>query len=585
MFMSTKQFFSLPELMALLAPYLSLHDVSQLRQTNYLLYETYTPQLYRFLPLLEEDRFVQLWHNSKNARALVQNAYHVRQLEAKAAFLGVLYPRNRDEANGSDCSTSQPETKLPTIQFVRLTRLHCSMDYERTYPRSYLTQAHLPPLWLAAANPALTHLCISGLNLMDDDTILRDLRRTLGQLSRLTHLRLTTGRQHDRTTLRTFFSVFCSLPPAIECLQFKYSMVRMEGMEAAWTLRQGPLENLKELHMPTFHPGYGAQLICAVLEICPALERWDVPHLSAAGIDTVASTLQRCCPLLRHLSVHDSWAQENIVMIMDTMRQQYLRTCSIKDYFEGPDNRMTVALQKHSTALTRIRFSGTQVFRSDSIHAILSTCDALEHLVITGLHPWKVAISLEDAMTSHWVCERIQHLSIAVKMGHTRKDDEYVRGGTGDLLEEEQYWKGVEAFYTKIGCLTNLRVLDLKLGINVEGDYGTVQRWAYRYQDVSLPRLLALEDLKEGKRGYMSCLAGLKELRELRGSVYANTIEAKAALGQREMEWIVQHWPKIELVEFMSPGHEKNADQEIPEHLEWLQQQRPRMRLSLPKVQ
>ncbi|KAG0272524.1 hypothetical protein BGZ95_011734, partial [Linnemannia exigua] len=64
------------------------------------------------------------------------------------------------------------------------------------------------------------------------------------------------------------------------------------------------------------------------------------------------------------------------------------------------------------------------------------------------------------------------------------------------------------------------------------------------------PGMLGIRDDEMGRPGYLDLLSGLVKLKELRGSVRVTTNEAKATVGDREMEWIGSHLPALERVAF-----------------------------------
>ncbi|KAF9101797.1 hypothetical protein BGX27_011329 [Mortierella sp. AM989] len=124
--------------------------------------------------------------------------------------------------------------------------------------------------------------------------------------------------------------------------------------------------------------------------------------------------------------------------------------------------------------------------------------------------------------------------------------------------------------YKQIGSMARLKVLDLKR----QDTYSESD-----YQEKLLPRLLTLRDDELGATGCLSMLAGLTELRELRGSVRGDTSEMSRRMGQQEVEWMAEHRPSLEVAEFLQDDYGKILDFEVPAHLKWLQEQRPRLRL------
>lgn len=142
------------------------------------------------------------------------------------------------------------------------------------------------------------------------------------------------------------------------------------------------------------------------------------------------------------------------------------------------------------------------------------------------------------------------------------------------------YWESLETLYHTIGSLTRLTVLNLKvLAFDSRGK-------KLDYTSTTIPGLLTLGDGAHRQPGFLSLLSNLTHLRVLRGAVRADTPESMVTMGQNEVEWMVEHWPSLDLVEFLATGHENKVvsskeEEIIPPHLRWLQKHRPGIRLSL----
>ncbi|KAK3846518.1 MAG: hypothetical protein J3R72DRAFT_433976 [Linnemannia gamsii] len=148
-----------------------------------------------------------------------------------------------------------------------------------------------------------------------------------------------------------------------------------------------------------------------------------------------------------------------------------------------------------------------------------------------------------------------------------------------DEADEDEliYWESLETLYRTIGSLTRLTVLNLKiLAFDSRGK-------EIDYTCTTIPALLTLGDGALHRPGFLSLLANLSNLRELRGAVRADTPEALATMGQNEVEFMVAHWPSLDLLEFLPTGHESkdvySPAEMIPPHLTWLQKYRPGIRL------
>ncbi|KAF9118471.1 hypothetical protein BGW39_001158, partial [Mortierella sp. 14UC] len=62
--------------------------------------------------------------------------------------------------------------------------------------------------------------------------------------------------------------------------------------------------------------------------------------------------------------------------------------------------------------------------------------------------------------------------------------------------------------------------------------------------------MMVLEDRVAGLRGWLESLAELNQLEELNGSFNVDAMLPGFEFGQREADWMVQHWPRLKFVEF-----------------------------------
>ncbi|KAK3847984.1 MAG: hypothetical protein J3R72DRAFT_518699 [Linnemannia gamsii] len=127
--------------------------------------------------------------------------------------------------------------------------------------------------------------------------------------------------------------------------------------------------------------------------------------------------------------------------------------------------------------------------------------------------------------------------------------------------EERQQLTLLERLYFQISALTQLQYIKLKAFVLDE----RVEIPSGHYADNTFPTMLSLRDVDgSGKPGYLEYLSRSTKLRQLRGSVYANTCETKVTIGWPEARWMASHWPELEVAEFFS-----NED-ETMEPIVWL---------------
>ncbi|KAG0059751.1 hypothetical protein BGZ89_000155 [Linnemannia elongata] len=472
--------------------------------------------------------------------------------------------------------------------------------------------------WLISLSTRLTHLCFHGVEL-EIEIVVRVLCRTITQLHRLKHLELSP-RHNQEISIQVCRAIFLSCPPLLESLIYsnldigdragvhvvEMDLLSSQGNEwaqGALVLREEPLEHLKRLVLPGMRLGYKTEAIDWVVEQCPALEAFDVPCFADASVgDAVSSLLRERCPHIRHLSVRRpylGYRGGGAMSCMEKIPEQRLETFYFKGYIDEWPLQFELALSRHTETLREIRFVLCRKMNSSTIKTILTSCLALVHLEIQGTHLSTIHLALEDAIESEWVCCDLENLHIAIDVGqhedpssssssslsspHIRKPPERPMTLTlGEETSEDDliYWESLETLYRTIGSLSRLTVLNLKvLAYDSRGK-------ELDYTSTILPGLLTLGDSAHHQPGFLPLLSSLTHLRELRGAVRADTPESMATMGQKEVEWMVEHWPSLDLVEFLPTGHENKVtsseeEEMIPPHLRWLQKHRPGIRLSL----
>ncbi|KAF9100173.1 hypothetical protein BGX23_004001 [Mortierella sp. AD031] len=226
---------------------------------------------------------------------------------------------------------------------------------------------------------------------------------------------------------------------------------------------------------------------------------------------------------------------------------------------------------------------------SEALCAALLVCEALEEfrmewpgqrrLVTNPL----IFISLGDAVVARpWACTKIRHLEVAFGIAASSpllrpSDNPYYNRLPGCILsvEEQEQLGMLERLYRQIVILTQLSYLDLRmLALNEQG-FPTVTPCG---QNI-FPALLSLGDGETGRPGYLALWGRLTKLRVLRGSVNANTDEARVTMGWREARWMAAHWHELEVAEFSRKGEDPT------EPLLWLQEQYKEHRLMVsPKL-
>ncbi|KAF9905290.1 hypothetical protein EC991_001838 [Linnemannia zychae] len=465
--------------------------------------------------------------------------------------------------------------------------------------------------WLISLSTRLTHLCLHGVEL-ENELVVRVLCRTIIQLIHLKYLELSSHHNQE-ISIQVCRTIFLSCPTSLKSLIYsnmdigdrpglpvtELDLLSSQGDgwgQEALVLREEPLAHLKQLVLPGMRLGYRTDAIDWAVGQCPALEAFDVPCFADASVgDIISNILQERCPRLRHLSVRRpylGYRGGGVMSVMEKIPEQQLETFYFKGYIDEWPLQLELALSRHTETLREIRFVLCRKMNSSTLKTILTSCKGLVHLEVQGAHLNSIYLSLEDGIESEWVCRNLEHLHIAINMGQD-EDSSSSHKALGrsmaptltkenPVVDEDElvYWESLETFYRTLGFLTRLSVLNLKLLAFDSRDK------ELDYTCTTIPAFLTLGDRADHRPGFLPLLANLSNLRELRGSVRADTSESMTTMGQKEIEFMVEHWPRLELVEFLPTGRENKdfglmEEEVIPPHLAWLKKQRPGIRLSL----
>lgn len=80
--------------------------------------------------------------------------------------------------------------------------------------------------------------------------------------------------------------------------------------------------------------------------------------------------------------------------------------------------------------------------------------------------------------------------------------------------------------------------------------------------------MLSIRDTSTNRPGFLHHLSGLKQLRELRGSVSAETTETVVTMGWAEVNWMNQNWPELRQADFFEDIFK------VRKQFQWLQDKR-----------
>ncbi|KAF9538353.1 hypothetical protein EC957_006891 [Mortierella hygrophila] len=159
-------------------------------------------------------------------------------------------------------------------------------------------------------------------------------------------------------------------------------------------------------------------------------------------------------------------------------------------------------------------------------------------------------------------CTKIRTLSILVKLTPDGKSPVYVTDPSKRWWKKDDHvnWELLGKFYSLIGSLMELRVLDLRSAASIH-----------------TPSEVAPIICK--RLGYFFEFAGLAKLQELRGSIVWNHKAEEARMGEREVDWFVQHLPALSVAHFLPKGYKFSEEEvlkdEVPEVMQLLQTRLP----------
>ncbi|KAF9152635.1 hypothetical protein BG015_004972 [Linnemannia schmuckeri] len=616
-------FFQLPELASLLSTFLRASDISNLMQTSQKLHTLFHPCFWYHLELVSEEQVIRLIKSPDAFAALVNNFDRIRSLKITLVFLCFQYVAAQEymeqQYSNNDPSVaelpvplklakpawhsnpnyrSQMQTVQPLPLFTHLNRLHVNLEslYGGRYLSFAINMYNTSPLvltvcWLVGLNPGLTDLRIHGVDVPTPLSI-RVLARSISRLHNLKHLELK-GTTSSRPTFYDVAKVFFVLPPSIVSFKWKGELIHfapipdlnvshrdLDWDEGILVERREPLQSLKVLELPSDTTGYLHSQLKHIFSHCPMVEALEFPFVNPDENDCyeMVDVIKANCPRIRRVFVKQKYRDGRghcVLGVTESLPRQQLETFHYTGIQDDSPGRLGVTMTKHSVTLRRIVLREAIQLQSNGIQEILASCRVLEHLEISGMRHSRLAITLTDATLAPWVCSNLKYLGLAVNLGDYNRP----QGGMG---EEQRRWAALEMFYRNLGTLTKLEILDLKsvaVRINPTGN-----EFDLTPESRIFPRLLILDDKAINKRGYLTMLKGLKELRELRGSVRLDamdwSLDSSATVGQAEVEWMASNWRHLRLATFLPDNHDKFPAIDVPEYLRWLQTQLPDLRLS-----
>ncbi|KAF9082395.1 hypothetical protein BGX23_012507, partial [Mortierella sp. AD031] len=569
---STNRFFNTPELVLSMAEFLDKFDSSCLSRTCQRLQGWIESQLYKDLTVKFEPKRFNIFASPDSVLALVRNALYVQSLHLGMAE--TIY------FDGCICAHTSPVSPLPaatSLQVVpippltNLTELDLELDlclhrkYDHVCP-----YFKLPDTAAVAAATAAGFAQTCGLLQLSENLVKVKVHhlpiqcrqdfnlfaRAIASLPRLEELNLHICVAHDTEGSLKWFDVFFMCQSSIRKFQVDVGCAERSEM-AVITIAEdvddgrggGVASETRSIaasdgsKAPTdglslFYDNGGGQVHSGTR---PKL---GVPTSSTSGWPFLSHDFVKivvdCCPLLKRVFVSALANVDGFCLptdLMTTIQEQQVEEFECNDYgagfLEGPEASMTFL--RHSKTLRRVYVESYTQANSEAMCAVLFVCEVLEDFKtndgIRSADP-SFYINLDGAVSRPWACKGLRHLKLSFGIARFDQEPYYNRSPMVTLTDEEQEQFGVlERLYRQIGLLTELSYLDLK---------------ALALDDQGQP-IGSLGDEDTGRPGYLALLGGLKKLKVLRGSFYADTNESKMTMGWPEVRWMTAYWLKLEV--------------------------------------
>ncbi|KAK3846570.1 MAG: hypothetical protein J3R72DRAFT_486826 [Linnemannia gamsii] len=629
-------FFSIPELVELLAVFLNSQELARLSATSSAIDNVCSPILWRYFSYKNSVDNKQKQVRIEQLKGLVRRGHHTRSFHADALIL-VLYVNGINETLDDSSSTTSTTTTRPAWlpapnphMFVNSFKDPSQgiQDIEKFDASNKLRQL----CWLLELNPCLTYVTLSALEPKTTDNS-HILARAIASLSRLKHLRVEFfASAGPGPWIEGIKTLFFSCPVSLQSLELRTyhssgPLVSLAGLSSSSSpspaissdtilnpmvdapiMRDGPLHLLKELQLPILTAMPLADY-SRILKHCPNIDTFSVVPLVNECVPIVAEltpSVKEHCKHIRHVRINRTtswWYDWDPYLILDGLHSP-LESLQIEFYDEGREvvnkDHAISSFHRHSSTLKDIRLLSCEILSDEVIRSILGTCAVLERLELSDRSDRQAVASLSELVAYKWVCTDLKYLRMTIDWGGfsdptpSHLPAYYVRRSNSPPLplseQDKEVWEQLEGLYRQIGSLVRLEVLDLsvyfgRMNRNPYQPIDPTNEWSQHFPtfDTSFrspdrfPLLLSLGTHASGRQGYLSWLSGIKNLKELRGSVHLGNPENAMTLKQPELEWMVENWPKLRVLELLPyqdepPVHVNHGDYC---HVNWVMKRKP----------
>ncbi|KAF9544987.1 hypothetical protein EC957_011484 [Mortierella hygrophila] len=328
--------------------------------------------------------------------------------------------------------------------------------------------------------------------------------------------------------------------------------------------RQEPLSNLEMLELWDIGAQDSTSDVLSVFAHCPNIKELSISSLAGyREVDVIGQYIGKMCPRIKSLSyssTEDSAANDSLPFrIMDALPAQQLREVQCYGLFA---EAMTLTdnfprLARHFDTLQQLVLHRTGAISRISISRVFRECNNLENLLIECRSRLGCFIELSDAIDGPWNCLKLKQLRLSISECVLPVEvgvKPYYSRPTPITLsaDETRHFARLGSLYQRIGALTELRELDLRMVTRIRQSY----RGTRPGSECVFHAMLSLGDAEAGRPGFLDQLAGLSKLEILDGSVRLNEEEAKVTIGWDEVRWMDMHWPRLVKARFFT--HKKH---------------------------
>ncbi|KAF9572399.1 hypothetical protein EC968_009973 [Mortierella alpina] len=570
--------FDLPELLALIIPYLHARDIIQCIACSRGMSRAFEPFLYQHFHLARDLPNV--------SSALSRNRHHIRSIDIRLHSLFCVQTLTQG---------LPPES--PTDKRLLCTNLQYMALAD--FP-SKLTPVLLPYFTLLNSNDRLTYLQVPSqfLNITKPGV---SFPITLSRLHHLQHLIVGRGDIPIQPAL-DFLStalglprlkeLYCkfsirrgdiSLPLAEQALNDFLTQCRLEDDQATMendSIGRGGIQGktttgskITGLQLPYVAQGDPQALLMPLLQLNHRfdLERFYTPCLGLMGrqqISRCRQILEELAPTrfskVKHLffppvgvgRCHDPLAVLEMIHVCSGLRSFSGEWFCADDSFMEPLCIIDTLLDCHAETLEELEFPGCILLESVDLRAILTECRRLRRLWVWPDSFGQCMLEFVDASSEEWACSGLTELSLSLGRA-TRAFDEPIRASEEEEREIEHDL--ARQTYARIGRLDRLTALAL----GSDGGRHTAKDQKAFEWDLTV------------SRGWLTELAGLKRLKTL----YLPSRNFWARMGQEEVEFMLAEWPELELIGLGGIEAEDVWEWKDLPHWRWLTRERPWLRL------